>query len=403
MNSVDSFHKNFPTKINEARDTNQSILKLADLLDEKKEIKKAKSPDIVEDNNTDDFFKVTEESPHEELAKKPEIFNEDDEKSRNFLPSIQNLSAISHNLSGINRKNSKKTKKKPLYEINRKENLIQNELKLLNREKKDYVKQIEKKHHIKMVMIKSNDLLKRNYQNLYNDPYQIEVIDEEDLENSLDNINYFLNKKNTPKKFTEKGPHLYIFPHVNNTASAYKTNNNKNNSQFGQKSQLNNIETSMNRSNLKEFNNENLLRNTPKSNNFEISKSPIKNTKFSSEHHKIDLLESKINCEIIKEEFEPPFIEKPQIIRRIDDNYQKSYNDLVSYRRNMKEQVILEHKRVKSQLDKRKKNKKKKEFFKKEIIGNEVLEDISRITQNQGKINIINDENFKKVLSEIVA
>ncbi len=348
-------------------------MKLADLLDEKKQRKNPKSPDIVID---DDFFKNNEESSGGEFVKKTEIFNEDNEKSRNFLPSIQNLSAISHNLSEMNRKNSKKTKKKPLYELNRKENLLQNELKLLNREKKDYIKQIEKKHHIKMVMIKSNDLLKRNYQNLYDEPYQIEVIDEEDLENSLDNINYFLNKKNnTPNKSKEKGPHLYIFPHVNNN---YR--------QFTKKNIINNNETSINRSNLKK-NNENLVKN---------SENQIKNS------HKIDLLESKMNCEIIKEEFESLFIEKPPIIKRIHDNYQKSYNDLVSYRRNMKEKGILQQKRVKSQLDKRKKTKEKKMLFQKEIIGNEFFEDISRITQNQGKINIINDEKFKKVLREIV-
>jgi len=208
------------TKNNEAKDTNQSsILKLADLLEDRKEVKKQKNLEVSEDNN--EFLKIIEESIHEDIVKendemKGQILEQ--EKSKNFLPSIQNLSAISHNQSETNPIN----KKKQMYELNRKENLIQNELKVLNREKKDYVKKVEKKNKIKMLMVKSDDILKRNYQNLYEDPYKIEVIDEEDLENSLDNINYILNKKpkvSKPKKMD--GPHLYIFPHVA-TSQTYK-------------------------------------------------------------------------------------------------------------------------------------------------------------------------------------
>lgn len=176
------------------------------------------------------------------------------------FPDIHNISEIPHfnnkqvnnnnnddskisKLSKKERKNSSSTanndqNKLPLlYEINRKENLLQNELKLLNREKNSIIKAVEKKNHIKMALVKSKDLLTKDFQNIYSDPLKIglsiyyykknfskffiEVINEEDIENSLDNIDYILKKKtnnnnntNTNNLKASKGPNLYVFPHV---------------------------------------------------------------------------------------------------------------------------------------------------------------------------------------------
>ena len=161
LDSIKEFSKiNNNINNNEVKDTNQSILKLNDLLDDRKEHKKAK----ISDDFHNDFLKINEESIHEEAVLNENNENivtiENDIENKNFLPSIQNISAISHN--DQSRLNKKQNKENKIFEINRKENIIQNELKLINREKKDYIKQIEKKNHIKMVMVRSKDLLKRN-------------------------------------------------------------------------------------------------------------------------------------------------------------------------------------------------------------------------------------------------
>ena len=474
------------TKGNDAKDTNQSsILKLADLLEEKKDQKKQKildfSEEINNNNNNNELLNIIEESIHEEIVKE----TEEQEKSRNFLPSIQNISAISH----TQKQKKSKEKKNEIYELNRKENLVQNELKLLNREKKDYVKKIEKKNQIKMLMVRSEDIVKRNYQNLYEEPYKIEVIAEEDLENSLDNINYILNKKaKAPKKISE-GPHLYIFPHVA-TSQTFKpigqktnfvinqsivtqsnnanlsgfvnvnlsgiTNNNGFNNQIGNnqivynespitvvsnqfdsgnnrvlKSGISNIvDISINRENITgnitpqnkkntgsdNNSNDNFAKNdllniskmSAQMNNSKFSKIESNNpnttnmTQFSrpnSEVHKNDILMNKLSCEIIEEEKSVPeensIAETKKITKaKNNDEFQKNYNEIGSYRKNMKERVSSEHRRVQMQIEMHKKKKKKRNNFSPQ-------QDTTTVRQEEesgGTMHIVNRENFKKVL-----
>lgn len=400
-------------KKNEIRDTSHSyILKLTDLLDDKKPSKNNKKindtsvsqllNNIEQNKDNNEFLKIIEESIHDDVKIDQErdsiheTPHEEHEKSRNFLPSINNISVIKPVKKTVS---SNKKKKKELYELNRKENNIQNEIKLLNREKMDQIKKIERKHHIKMAMVKSSDIIKRNYQNLYDEPYQIEVIDEEDLENSLDNINYILNKKNNiSKKFSPKGPHLYIFPHGPNITYI------KNENEFQKESFFSNI--NQNITTDKSFGNSILGNKT----NVELSRGDhnisLNNQQNISQQHKNDLIENKLNCEIIEEIASNSSLPaRTQVKEKEDkeDTYKKSYNELFSYRKNLKEQVVSEHHKIKSSIESRKKKKKKKpEFFKIEN-NNGNLQDISRISQqNHGKINIINPENFNKVLKEMV-
>lgn len=333
-------NKDLTIKNDEFKDTNQSsILKLADLLDDHKEKKaKSNSNNLDETNfdkrnnntNNNEILKIIEESINEEIIKENDNIdlnkdNEEQEKSKNFLPLINNISAISHDQGG---KQKKKKKKKlisdQIFEINRKENMLQNEIKLLNREKKDYVQKIEKKNQIKMVMVKSNDILKRNYQNLYDEPKQIEVIDEEDLENSLDNINYILKKKNTnQKKKNSEGPHLYIFPHVPVPATAvYKPNFTQrstvvvNQSQINESAKINNTNFTVlgaaNESRLINFKNLDEKKNVLMNSSRYIKESAKKNNEkiISLNNINNDFSNDENNKKKTNDNFEEPTIEK---------------------------------------------------------------------------------------------
>lgn len=396
-------------KNNDPKDTSQSyILKLSDLLDDKKSKmpnnlanNSSKNPITNKDSNNsnNELLKIIEESIHDDINlinsdENKDNSHEEHEKSKNFLPSI-------HNLSAIKPIDKSSNKKKPLYELNRQENNLQNELKLINREKMDHIQKIEKKHHIKMAMVKSSDIIKKNYQNLYDEPYQIEVIDEEDLENSLDNINYILNKKiNNSKKFSPKGPHIYIFPHVSKVIYTENPNESQQNSIFGNNNDINS--SKINRTNI--FLNQT---NNKIHSNAEIS---IENNNKNIEshiveEHKNDLISNKTYCEIIKELPSEQSTTKQELKpKNTEENYERGYNELVSHRKNLKEKVSSEHQKIRSSIEKRKKKKKKSlNLFKIEKNdGN--IQDISRISrQNQGKINIIHPENFKKVLKEMVS
>lgn len=400
-------------KSNEPKDTSQSyILKLADLLDDKKQkIANNSSNNYIiankdQNNSNNELLKIIEESIHDDInlinsEENKDNLNEEHEKSKNFLPSIHNLSAIKPIDKSTN-------KKKPIYELNRQENNLQNELKLINREKMDHIHKIEKKYHIKMAMVKSSDIIKKNYQNLYDEPYQIEVIDEEDLENSLDNINYILNKKvKNTKKFSPNGPHIYIFPHVSKINYTENGNESQQNSVFDNNNYILNS-SKINRTNIFLNQTNNKINNNDKNQNLPAETSNENNNKNIEGHiieeHKNDLISNKTNCEVIKELPSEQSTTKQELKqKKTEENYEKNYNELVSYRKNIKEKVVSEHQKIRSSIDKRKK-KKKKNFNLFKIEKNEGnLQDISRISrQNQGKINIIHAENYKKVLKEMI-
>ena len=185
----------YDKKLDEQNNTlhKNNLLKLSQLLDEDYEPFYKNSKDqknILKDLDKSNIKNIY---PNKINSNTKILTNNNFEKDG--LPDIHNISEIPHlnnnngnnnnddskisKLSKKERKNSSITanndqNKLPLlYEINRKENLLQNELKLLNREKNSLIKAVEKKNHIKMALVKSKDLLTKDFQNIYSDPLKI--------------------------------------------------------------------------------------------------------------------------------------------------------------------------------------------------------------------------------------
>ena len=122
-------------------------------------------------------------------------------------------------------------------------------------------------------------------------------------------------------------------------------------------------------------------------------------SKPNSEDHKNDILMNKLSCEIIEEEKSVPeensIAETKKITKvKTNDEFQKNYNEIGSYRKNMKERVSSEHRRVQMQIEMHKKKKKKRNNFSPQ-------QDTTTVRQEEesgGTMHIVNRENFKKVL-----